>query len=126
MAEPRPAFGSDVLDLFEREEEIDIETTRADGSIRSTVIWIVVEGGEPYVRSVRGPQGRWYRDVVARPRAAVAVAGRRVPVMAVPAADPAGVAACSAALRRKYGRDPSLRAMLVAGVLPTTLRLEPR
>ncbi len=119
-------FPPDVLELFEQEEEVDIQTTRADGSTRSTVIWIVVEGGVPYIRSVRGTEGRWYRDVVARPEAAIVAAGRRIAIRAVPAGESAGIAACSDGLRRKYARDASLRSMLVMDVLPTTLRLELR
>jgi hypothetical protein len=45
--------------------------------------------------------------------------------MAILADDPESVEACSRALQQKYRGDPSVHAMLVPLVLPTTLRLEP-
>ncbi len=116
----------DVLAACEDEVEIEVVTSRPDGTPRRTVVWPVVEAGVPYVRSYRGPAGKWYQEALARPEAALAVDGRDVPIRFVPATDPASVAACSAALSRKYVDDPSLPAMLVDDVLPTTLRIEPR
>ena len=86
----------------------------------------MVQDGVAYVRSYRGPAGKWYQEALARPDGALAVGGRDVPVRFVPATDPASIAACSAALARKYVDDQSLPAMLVDDVLPTTLRIEPR
>ena len=118
-------FPADVLALFEAEEEVDIETRRSDGRSRTTIVWVVVDEGQAYLRSVRGPDGRWYQEARAHPEAVIVAAGRRVPVHAVHAPDPASIEACSRGLREKYGADPSLRAMLATSVLETTLRLEP-
>lgn len=115
-----------VLQACADEIEIEVVTTRPDGTPRRTIVWPVVEDGVAYVRSYRGRHGKWYQEALANPEGAVAVAGRDVPVRLVPATDPAAVAACSAALARKYVDDPSLPAMLVDEVLPTTLRIEPR
>lgn len=122
---PGAGFPPAVLDLFEAEEEVEVETRRADGRPRTTIVWVMVEGGQAYLRSVRGRAGRWYQEARAHPAAVVVAAGRRVPVILVHAPDPASIEACSRGLRRKYGGDPSLRAMLAASVLETTLRVDP-
>jgi hypothetical protein len=118
-------FSSDDLDLLAQEAEVDIETWPAPGRSRRTTIWIVVVGGIPYVRSVRGTRGRWWRDLRAEPHGAVHAAGRRIAFMAVPADDAASIAACTAGLEEKYARDPAVKPMLKPDILATTLRLEP-
>ena len=117
---------ADVLQACADEIEIEVITTRPDGTPRRTVVWPVVYDGVAYVRSYRGRAGRWYQEALADPDAALAVGGRDVPFRLVPAPDPASVDACSAALARKYVGDASLPAMLIDEVLPTTLRIEPR
>lgn len=106
-------------------KEVDIETRSSAGDVHRTIIWIVERGGTVYVRSYRGPSGRWYRESLADPDVAIHVDARRVPARAVPATDPASVEACSEGLRAKYRRSQSLQAMLVNDVLPTTLKLVP-
>jgi hypothetical protein len=119
-------LSADVIAACEDDIEIEVITSRPDGTPRRTVVWPVVEDGVPYVRSYRGRAGKWYQEALAHPDAALAVGGRDVPIRFVPATDAASVAACSTALARKYDGDPSLPAMLVDDVLPTTLRIEPR
>ena len=106
-------------------KEVDIETRSRAGKAHRAIIWIVEHGGDVYVRSFRGPRGRWYREALADPDVAIHVDGRRVAAKALPATDPASVEACSEGLRAKYPRSQSLRAMLVDEVLPTTLKLVP-
>ena len=106
-------------------KEVDIETRSPSGEAHRTIIWIVEQDGTVYIRSYRGPRGRWFREAVADPEVAIHVDGRRVAARAVPATDPASVEACSAGLRAKYRRSYSLQAMLVDDVLPTTLKLVP-
>lgn len=115
-----------VLAACEDDIEIEVITSRPDGTPRRTVVWPVVQDGVAYVRSYRGPAGKWYQEALARPDGALAVGGSDVPVRFMPAADPASIAACSAALARKYVDDQSLPEMLVDDVLPTTLRIEAR
>jgi hypothetical protein len=126
------AFPADVLAAFAEREEIELETaapSRGAGATRRTIIWVMVEGSDVFVRSVRGAQGRWFQELLADPKAEVRFRGRpkvaSVAVRGVPAPDPASVAACSRALERKYKGDPSLGSMLRPDVLATTLRLEP-
>jgi hypothetical protein len=119
-------FDAELLRRLDAAEEVEIETRRATGLSRRTTIWIVVDGGEVYVRSVRGPGGKWYQRLRRDQEGALHVAGTRTPVRAVPITDPAEVERASAALRRKYARYPGpLAGMLRPETLPTTLRLEP-
>jgi hypothetical protein len=121
-------FDQATLRLLDETAEIDIETTRGDGApVHRTTIWIVVAGDTVYVRSVRGPAGRWYRELVVNPRGAVHAAGTSVAVQAHPASDPASIALVSDAMNKKYlARWPGpTAAMLREETLPTTLRLEP-
>ena len=106
-------------------EEIDIETRAADGTAHRTIVWVTVRDGAVYLRSYRGPTGRWYRETLADPTVALHVDGRRLAARAEPATDPASVEACSQGLRDKYKRSHSLAAMLADAVLPTTLRVVP-
>jgi hypothetical protein len=110
---------------IEAAQEVRIETQAADGTAHRTIIWVVVEGGKVYIRSVNGATARWYREARQRPDVALHVSRRRIPFTAVPATDPASVAACSAGLTRKYRRSYSLASMLTPDILDTTLRLDP-
>jgi hypothetical protein len=117
-------FTDEDLAALAAEEEIEIETRAASGSTHRTTIWVVVEAGTVYVRSVKGDRGRWYLEAVSDPEVAIHVDGRRLPARAVSASDPLNIEACSAGLRTKYRTDPALRTMLRENTLPTTLRLE--
>jgi hypothetical protein len=119
------SFSQADLELLDRAEEIDIETRRRAGDTQRTTIWVVVDGGVPYIRSVRGPDGAWYRQIKANPQAVIHVNGRTLGTKAVPATDADSIERVSGALRRKYGNTQSTRSMLVDKTLDTTLRLEP-
>ena len=118
-------FEESDLDLLATAKEIRVETRSRSGEVHKTIVWPLVRDGVVYLRSYRGPGGRWYREALADPSIALLFDRRRLPARAVPATDDASVEACSAALRDKYRRSYSLEAMLVPAVLPTTLRIEP-
>jgi hypothetical protein len=119
-------FDSSIVQQLAATEEIDIETRSApDQPVHRATIWVVTNGDDVYVRSVRGPRGRWYRELIANPPGAIWFDGQRVPVRAVPASDAATVTRASEAYRQKYAASPYMPPLLVAEVLPTTLRLEP-
>jgi len=113
------------LALLDETEEVEIETARPDGPVHRTIIWVVVDGDDVFVRSVRGNTARWYREATAVPRATIHAAGRQLPVRVEPAADPSSVRRATDALGRKYARDPALRLMVKPDILDTTLRLTP-
>jgi hypothetical protein len=122
----RVSFDAGTLARWAETPEVEVETSRGgDAPVHRTVIWIVVDGDDVYVRSVRGPAGRWYRELTANPHGAVHAGGLRVAVDAQSAADDATVARASALLRQKYGQSsPGPTARMVRDeVLPTTLRL---
>ena len=113
------------LALLAGTEEVEIETAQPDGPPHRTIIWVVVDGDEVFVRSVRGRNARWYREAAANAAVAIHVDGRRLPATAIPATDPDSIERTSAALRVKYERIPGLRPMLKTDVLDATFRLEP-
>lgn len=120
-------FDATTLALLDRRRLVRIETTRPDGSRRRTTIWIVVDGEDVFVRSVRGERGRWYQAALDRPAEVfLSAGGERLIVRAVPAVDDRSVERCSTALERKYAGDPAVASMLRSHTLGTTLRLEPR
>lgn len=54
------------LSTIDAEDELEIASYRADGTLRPFVtIWAVQVGDTVYVRSAYGPEGRWYRHALA-------------------------------------------------------------
>lgn len=119
------SFSPEDLAELDAAEEVRVETQKPGGPVHRTIIWIVVDDDDAFIRSVRGAGGRWFRESQANPAIAIHVNGRRLPATAIPATDPDSVERCSAALRRKYGDDPALRTMVAPKTLETTLRVEP-
>jgi hypothetical protein len=122
------SFDAETLRLLDETGEVRIETRRDENAPEHrTIIWVVTFGGDVFVRSVRGPQGRWYREVSANPAAALHVGDRRIPVRAVSEDDEATIERVSEAYRSKYEESAPgpTRAMVRPETLPTTLRLEP-
>ena len=122
------SFDTATLGLLDETEEVYIETRRGeDAPEHRTIIWVVVTGGEVFVRSVRGAEGRWYREISSNPEGALHVEDTRIPVRAAPANEESTVVAVNAAIRSKYEEtspEPT-RWMLRPEVLPTTLKLSP-
>ncbi|MEO8229599.1 MAG: DUF2255 family protein [Chloroflexota bacterium] len=129
MAETKMSRGHDPAALVKLAgaREIRLETTSLDGTrTHLTTIWVVIDDEQVFVRSVRGPAGRWFREVRRRPGAIVHVAGLHIPVRAELATDAPTVERVSDAIETKYGRrSASTRSMLQPHTLPTTLRLDP-
>ena len=119
------SFAEDDLARLEAAEEIEIETQAPGSAARRTVIWVVVDDGEVFVRTYKGPKSRWYRDAQANSAVAIHVDGKRLAATAIPATDPDAIERTSAGFLRKYASDPAAKAMVGPDVLETTLRLEP-
>ena len=120
------SFSGEDLAAIDVAEEVQIETQAPGGAAHRTIIWIMVDDGEVFVRSVNGEDGRWYKEAKANPAVAIHVDGRRLPATAIPADDPDSIDRVSDALRRKYpDQGASLRSMLQPHNFATTLRLEP-
>lgn len=120
-------FDAEVIQLLAQIDEVDIETRAGpDAPARRVTIWVVVDGGIAYVRSVRGVRGRWYREATAFPEVVVYADKRRLPAHIEPVRDPSTIARVSEAFLKKYVQWPDdARAMVRDEVLETTLRLHP-
>lgn len=119
------SFSGDDLARLRTAEEVDIETQPPEGPAHRTTIWLVVDGDEVFIRSVRGKAGRWYREATANPAVAVHVDGRRLPATAIPATDPDSIERTTAAVRRKYVGIEGFESMQNPEIFDATLRLEP-
>ncbi len=122
-----PTFEPGTLEQLDRLKEVRIETTRPDGTVRSTIIWAIVDDGEVFVRSWKGDRGQWYQAALDAPDdVALVYDDTRIPVRAVLTTDQQSIERCSAGLLRKYKRSASLDSMVQPYNLGTTLRIEPR
>ena len=117
-------FSQDELDLIDRTQEVEIETSAPDGATHRTIIWAVVDGDSVFIRSYRGANARWYREALTHPSIALHVEGQRLPATAVLTADPDSIERTSAGILRKYSRDPAAAAMVRPELLDLTLRLD--
>jgi hypothetical protein len=118
-------FTDDDLERIDRAKTVRIETSKPGGPVHSTIIWAVVDKGDVFVRSWRGPGARWYREALANPDVAIHVPKKhRIPARAIPATDADSVARASAGLERKYAGDPATKSMVRDEILGTTLRIE--
>jgi hypothetical protein len=119
------SFPDLLLARFDVAKEVEIETRSPEGKVHQVTIWIVVHEGAPYVRSVRGKSGRWFRELLDRKEGFIHVGSRKVPVRPTIVRSPEMIDHVSAALWRKYPKSASLFSMLRLVTLDTTLRLEP-
>ena len=119
------SFSTQDLALLNAAEEVEIETQAPEMEPRRTVIWVVVDGNDVFVRTYRGPDSRWYREVAANPAVAIHVGDKRLSASAMSATDPDSIERASAGFLRKYSGDPAAKSMVLPAVLETTLRLEP-
>jgi hypothetical protein len=119
------SFSPDDLARIASAEEVDIETQAPGGTPHRTTIWIVVDGDEAFVRSVRGSAGRWYREASENPAVALHVDGERLAATAIPATDPESIERVNRALTAKYEFIPGYAPMMKPDVFDATFRLEP-
>ena len=122
---PAMSFSDEDLARIARAEEVEIETQAPGAAARRTVIWAVVDDGSVFIRTYKGPNTRWYRDIQANPAIALHVDGRRLPATAIPATDPDSIERTSSGYLSKYASDGATAAMVAPDVLETTLRVEP-
>jgi hypothetical protein len=121
-------FSPDVLEALRTTHEVQIEPRSPDAQSQQPVtIWVVVVDDDVYVRSYKGPQGRWYQSLLAHPEGVLHAGGRAIPFRAIRVSDPQTVARVSESYRHKYEQlwPKETAEMLRDEVLPTTLRLEP-
>jgi hypothetical protein len=119
------SFATQDLAEIAAAEEIEIETQAPDGPVHQTPIWVVADGDDVFVRSVRGDRGRWYREAIANPAVAIHVNGRRLPATAIPATDPDSIDRTTRAVIGKYSGIEGFEPMQDPAIFDKTLRLEP-
>ncbi|MDH6224431.1 MULTISPECIES: DUF2255 family protein [Streptomyces] len=108
-------------------EELEIASVGEDGSLGGwRTIWVVRDGDDVYVRSVYGPESRWYRGTRIRHQGRIR-AGRVQRDVTVVDADPRLNDRIDAAYHAKYEAYPaSLETILGEAARSTTMRLDPR
>ena len=114
------------LDRVAAAEELQIGSSRPDGSLRPYVtIWVVRVGDDLYVRSYRGRNGAWFRSALRHPEGRIRAGGVDREVAFEPAGD-ADQDAIDQAYRSKYARFSYVDSMVSPDVRGTSLRLVPR
>src|SRR5690242_14656571 len=96
----------DELNKIGAAEELQLASTRPDGTLRPYVtMWVVRAADDIYVRSAYGPNDPWYRRAKASGTGRIRVGGVERDVTFVEAGDdPAVHAAIDAAYHTKYDR----------------------
>ncbi len=126
MGYPDPMrFEPGELALLAATQEIEIETAADGGPAHLTIIWVMVDGDDAFIRSVHGRTARWFREATANPDVTVHVGGRALPARVVPAADADSIRRTNDALTRKYMGIDGYPEMLEPAILDTTSRLTP-
>jgi hypothetical protein len=121
------AWTNNELDKIGAAEELDLESVRRDGTLRSTVtMWVVRHGDDLFVRSVNGRGSSWFRGAQTRHEAHIRAGGVNKDVTLVET-DEVGDE-LDAAYRAKYGRRyPSIVPSIVTPeARAATLELVPR
>jgi hypothetical protein len=76
----------DELEKIAAADELEIAPLRRDGTLRNpTTIWVVRDGDDLYVRSVRGPGSSWFSGAQERHEGHIAAGGVEKDVSFAPA-----------------------------------------
>jgi hypothetical protein len=116
----------DEVDTVGAAEELDLASVRRDGTLRSPVtMWVVRDGDDLYVRSVKGRGSSWFRGAQNRHEAHIWAGGVERDVTLVETDDVDDE--LDTAYRTKYGRRyPSIVPSIVAPeARAATLKLVP-
>jgi hypothetical protein len=119
------SFSEDDLARIGAAEEVEIETQAPDGPAHRTIIWVVVDAGDTFVRSVLGERARWFREATANAAVALHVDAERIPATAIPATDPDSIDRINRALQAKYTGIEGFDSMFDPINLSANFRLEP-
>jgi hypothetical protein len=114
-------FDSEMLAQLRDTEEVRIHA----GKAKAAIIWVVVADNDVFIRSVRGPKGRWYKAAAADKQATLEVGDRSIPVRVTAATDDASIERASREFLTKYSASPYAQSIVRPETLMTTLRLEP-
>ena len=118
----------DELTKIGSAEEVQIASLRRDGTLRKPVtIWVVPYGDGLYVRSVKGPDGAWFRGIQETHEGRIRAGGVQKDVTFVDAARDIDDE-INAAYRAKYRQYAGsiLNSVLTPQARSTTTKLVPR
>ncbi|MGN8552488.1 UNVERIFIED_CONTAM: DUF2255 family protein [Microbacterium sp. SLM126] len=119
-----PTWPAEQLRALDDAIEIEVSAPRRDGAAGPWVrIWVVVAGGEVFVRTWRRRATGWYGGAVRSGSARIRVAGAAIDVTVEVVGDENAVVVDSA-YRAKYG-DLAARSMVTTDAAASTLRLRP-
>jgi hypothetical protein len=119
---------TDQLDRVASAEEVQIASVRRDGVLSKPVtVWVVRQGDDIFVRSVRGRTAHWFRGTQERHEGRIRVAGVQQDVTFVDA-DHNIDDEVDTAYRAKYRRYAGsiLNSVLTPEARLTTIKLAPR
>ena len=119
---------SDQLDKIGRAEELQIASLRRDGTLGKPVtVWVVRQGEDLYVRSVRGRSAHWFRGTQERHEGRIRAGGVQQDVTFVDSGHDIDNEV-DAAYRAKYHRYAGniLNSVLTPEARSTTTKLVPR
>jgi hypothetical protein len=121
---------SEELSKIGTAEELRVRSLRRDGTLRSpTIIWVVCDGEDLYVRPVSGRTSGWFRGTQVRLEGHIQCGSveRDVSFVPVDAADEVNTA-IDAAYGAKYRRFPKswVDAVLTPEAKSATIKLQPR
>jgi hypothetical protein len=118
----------DQLDSVARAEEVQIASVRRDGVLSKPVtVWVVRQGDDIFVRSVRGRSAHWFRGTQERQEGRIRAGGVQQDVTFIDA-DHNLDDEVDAAYRAKYRRYAGsiLDSVLTPEARSTTIKLVPR
>ena len=122
------AWAADDLARIDGRDEIDVASTRTDGSLRPFVtVWFARIGDDLYVRSAHGPENTWFRRALASGEGRIRGRGiERDVAFEVPG--PGVHDALDASYHAKYDRYGlgMVRTVVSPDATRSTLRLVPR
>ncbi|HYR94254.1 MAG TPA: DUF2255 family protein [Methylomirabilota bacterium] len=122
------AWTSTELDKIGRADELEIQSRRRDGTLRSPVtIWVARAGDDLYVRSVNGRESGWFRGTQVRHDGRIKAGGVEKDVT-FEEADATTTDQVDRAYREKYRRYAAsiVKTVLTPQARAATLRLVPR
>jgi hypothetical protein len=126
---PMNGWTSDELNKIASADELEITSSRGDGTLRNPVtIWVVRDGDDLYVRSYKGRGGSWYRGAQARHEGRIRAGGVEKDVRFVDESDREINERIDAAYRAKYRRYSGqyVDSIVKPEARATTIKLVPR
>jgi len=121
-------WSGDELSKLGDGEEVQIASVRRDGKLgRPVTTWVIRQGDDLYVRSVRGRSGHWFRGVQERHEGRIRAGRVQKDVTFVDGDDAIGDQ-IDAVYRNKYRRytGPILNSVLTPAARAATLKIVPR